>query len=114
MIIEYKDENDKDKLLSKCLISLSDLENEITKEVNIKMEPSGNIHLFLQINKIDKFPYTDVKLSPLSNPYMTLYIKVISGHQIPVADSIGLADPFCTLELMNRKEKKRHQLKNKN
>ena len=29
---------------------------------------------------------------------MTLYIKVISGRQIPSADSTGLSDPYCVLE----------------
>ena len=38
---------------------------------------------------------------------MTLYIKVISGYKIPPSDSTGLTDPFCVLELMNRKEKKK-------
>ena len=111
LIIEYKDENDKNKILSKCLIPLSNFENEITKEMNIPMEPSGNIHLFLQINKKGNYPFTDAKLSPISNPYMTLYIKVISAYQVPVADSTGLSDPFCVLELMNRKEKKKTAIK---
>ena len=111
LLIEYKDENNKNSLICKCLIPLSILEYEKTKELNIPMEPSGNINLYLQINKKDKLPFTDIILAPISNPYMTLYIKVISGRQIPSADSTGLSDPYCVLELLNRKDKKKTSIK---
>ena len=111
LLIEYQDENEKNKVLGKCLIPLSSLESEITKEMKIPIEPTGNLHLYLQINKKGKYPFTDVQLSSISNPYMTLYIRVISGQQIPVADSTGLSDPFCVLELLNRKEKKKTYIK---
>ena len=38
---------------------------------------------------------------------MTLYIKIISGREIPVADAIGLSDPFCILKLVNRNDKQK-------
>ena len=71
------------------------------------MEPTGNIHLFLQINTKEKNPFEDINLSPISNPYMTLYIKIISGRKIPVADATGLSDPFCVLEIVNRNDKRK-------
>ena len=106
LVIEYKNETD-NKLLAKTIIPLLDIQNEITKELNLKMEPTGNIHLFLQINQRNRIPFEDIKLSPIFNPYMTLYIKVISGSKIPVADETGLSDPFCVLELLNRDDKKK-------
>ena len=36
-----------------------------------------------------------------------LIIKIISGINIPVADNTGLSDPFCIVELKDRKEKKK-------
>ena len=45
------------------------------------------------------------------NPYMTLYIKVISGSEIPVADESGLSDPFCVLGLQDRKNEKKTSVK---
>ena len=71
------------------------------------MAPSGNIHAYLQVEQKYKSPFSDVNLSPISNPYMTLYIKVISGREIPVADATGLSDPFCILELVNRNDKRK-------
>ena len=51
LIIEYKNESDKNKLISKCTIPLNDLQKDITKELKFKMEPMGIIHLYLQMNK---------------------------------------------------------------
>ena len=42
---------------------------------------------------------------------MTLYFRIINGRQIPAADSSGLTDPYCTLELLNRKDKKKTSIK---
>ena len=42
---------------------------------------------------------------------MTLYIKVISGSEIPVADESGLSDPFCVLGLQDRKNEKKTSVK---
>ena len=38
---------------------------------------------------------------------MAFYIKIISGRNIKVADDTGLSDPFCILQIKNRKEKQK-------
>ena len=106
LIIEYKNEND-NSIIGKCIIPLKDLGFGNSKEYREMLNPSGNIHLFLQINKKDIIPFQDINLLSIINPYMTFYIKIISGRDIPVADDTGLSDPFCILELKNRKEKKK-------
>ena len=75
------------------------------------MDPCGLLHLYLQINKQNEEPFQDTKLLTSSNPYMTLYIKVISGSNIPAADESGLCDPFCVLELSGRKDQKKTEVK---
>ena len=121
LVIEYKNEND-NKLLGKAIIPLLGFKNEITEELNLKMEPKGNIHLFLEINKKNNIPFKDIikknnipfkdiKLSQISNPYMTLYFLVTSGSGIPATDKTGLSDPFCVLELLNRNDKKKTSIK---
>ena len=42
---------------------------------------------------------------------MTLYFRIINGRQIPAADSSRLTEPYCTLELLNRKNKKQTSIK---
>ena len=104
-IIEYQNEVDKNKAIANAIIPLNNLDNGLTKEMNVPMNPNGNLHLFLQIDKKNEIPFKDAKLTPLSNPYMTFYIKIISGRNIKVADVTGLSDPFCILQIKNRKEK---------
>ena len=111
LILEYKNQSDKNKTIAKCIIPLMDLQKGITKEIKYNMAPVGIIHLFLQINKSDEEPFQDAKFISSSNPYMTLYIKVISGSNIPVADATGLSDPFCVLELKNRKDERKTEIK---
>ena len=106
LIIEYKNETD-NTIIGKCLVPLNDIKYGITKEIKTMLNPSGTIHLFLQINKKGIEPFQDINLSPLINQYMTFYIKIISGKNIPVADNTGLSDPFCILGLKDRKEKKK-------
>ena len=105
----YKDEN---KLLAKCILSLYDLQDGITKEINSPMQPNGNIHLFLQITKKNIDPFKDINLSSIFNSYMTFYIKVINGKEVLFADSTGLSDPFCVIELKGRKDKNQTIIKN--
>ena len=76
-----------------------------------ELQPSGFIRLVLQTNKKDIKPFQDINLSPYINPYMTFYIKIISAREVPVADNTGLSDPFCILELKDRKEKKKTAIK---
>ena len=57
--------------------------------------------------------FQDIKLLSACNPYMILYIKIISGSEIPVADESGLSDHFCVSWLQDRKSEKKIQLKNK-
>ena len=111
LILEYKNEADKDKTISKCIISLNDLQKDKTKELKVEMDPVGIIHLYLQINKKNEEPFQDMKFVASSNPYMTLYIKVLSGSKIPVSDESGLSDPFCVLELLNRKDQRKTEIK---
>ena len=111
LIIEYKNESDKNKIISKCIIPINDLQKGITKEAKIEMAPIGILHLYLQMNKNNEEPFQDMKFISSSNPYMTLYIKVISGSEIPVADETGLSDPFCVLEILNRKDQKKTEVK---
>ena len=59
------------------------------------------------MDKKNEIPFKDKVFTPLSNPYMTFYIKIKSGKDIPVADNTGLSDPFCVLELKDRKEKQK-------
>ena len=106
LIIEYKNEKDKNKILSKCIIPLANIKSGATQEMNMPMQPSGTLHLFMQILEKGNTPFKDINLTPISNSYMTFYIKVISGKNIPVADSSGLSDPFCILELQDRKDKR--------
>ena len=73
----YKNESDKNKIISKCIIPLIDLQQGITKELKNQMAPCGLIHLFLQINKNNEEPFQDMQFLSSSNPYMTLYVKVI-------------------------------------
>ena len=113
LIIEYKNESDKNKLISKCTIPLNDLQKDITKELKFQMEPMGIIHLYLQMNKKNEEPFQDMKFVSSSNPYMTLYIKIISGTNIKVADESGLSDPFCVLELLGRKDQRKTDIKKK-
>ena len=107
LIIEYQNEVDKNKAIANAIIPLNNLDNGLTKEMNVPMNPNGNLHLFLQIDKKNEIPFKDAKLTPLSNPYMTFYIKIISGRNIKVADDTGLSDPFCILQIKNRKEKQK-------
>ena len=111
LILEYKNEADKNKTISKCIISLNDLQKDKTKELKVEMDPVGIIHLYLQINKKNEEPFQDMKFVASSNPYMTLYIKVLSGSKIPVSDESGLSDPFCVLELLNRKDQRKTEIK---
>ena len=113
LIIEYKNESDKNNLISKCTIPLADLQKDITKEIKCEMEPMGTIHLFLQMNKKNEEPFQDMKFVSSSNPYMTLYIKIISGTNIKVADESGLSDPFCVLEIFGRKDQRKTEIKKK-
>ena len=107
LIIEYRNEEDKNKVLRKSIIPLTNLRIGETEEKNISMEPNGSLHLFLQIDKKNEIPFKDKVFTPLSNPFMTFYIKIKSGRDIPVADNTGLSDPFCILELKDRKEKQK-------
>ena len=111
VVIEYKNESDKNKIISKCIIPLIDLQQGITKELKNQMAPCGLIHLFLQINKNNEEPFQDMQFLSSSNPYMTLYVKVISGSNIPVADATGLSDPFCILEIEKRKDQRKTEIK---
>ena len=52
LIVEYKNEND-NSIIGKCIIPLKDLGFGNSKEYREMLNPSGNIHLFLQINKKD-------------------------------------------------------------
>ena len=106
LIIEYKNQSD-NTILGKCIIPLKDLEQGKTYEIEKELQPSGFICLVLQTNKKDIKPFQDINLSPYVNPYMTFYIKIISAREVPVADNTGLSDPFCILELKDRKEKKK-------
>ena len=111
LILEYKNESDKNKTISKCILPLNDLKIGVTEEIKNKMDPLGTIHLYLQLNKKNEEPFQDIKLLSACNPYMTLYIKVISGSEIPVADESGLSDPFCVLGLQDRKNEKKTSVK---
>ena len=51
LIIEYKNEANKNKIISKCIVTLKDLQQGIAQECQIKMEPCGLIHLNLTKNK---------------------------------------------------------------
>ena len=51
LIIEYKNETNKNKTISKCIIPLNDLQQGISKEIKNSMDPSGLIHLLLTIDK---------------------------------------------------------------
>ena len=61
LILEYKNESDKNKTLCKCVIPLNDLQQGITKEIKQRMESCGIIHLYLQINKSNEEPFQDTK-----------------------------------------------------
>ena len=111
LVIEYKNEADKNKMISKCIIPLNELKPGTTEEIKKQMEPIGLIHLYLQINKKNEDPFQDTKLLSAGNPYMTLYIKVLAGRDIPVADDTGLSDPFCILELIDRKDERKTEIK---
>ena len=65
LIIEYKNEADNNKVLAKCILSLSDLKDGITKELNSPMQPIGKIHLFLQLDKKTNEPFSPFALLPL-------------------------------------------------
>ena len=54
LIIEYKNETDKNKIISKCIILLKDFKEGVTEERKISMEPCGLIHLNIKISK--KYP----------------------------------------------------------
>jgi len=111
LVIEYQNEADKNKVLSKVIIPLNNLQKGETKEINVSMDPNGSLHLFLQIDKENEIPFKDANLTSLANPYMTFYIKIISGRNIKVADDTGLSDPFCILKLKNRKEEQKTSTK---
>ena len=110
LIIDYKNEADKNKSLGKSIIDLIDLKQGITKEINCLIG-GGTLHLYLQITKNNEEPFQDKKILSSYNPYMTLYVKVISGSNIPASDDSGLTDPFCILELKERKEQKKTEIK---
>ena len=55
--------------------------------MNVKLTPNGNVLLFLQIDKKNEKPFKDKEFSPLSNPDMTFYIKIISAREVLVADN---------------------------
>ena len=111
LIIEYRNDEDKNEVIAKTILPLANIQNEETKEMNLSLEPSGNLHLFVQIDKQTEVPFKDKEFTPLSNPYMTFYIKIIKGYDIPPADKTGLSDPFCVLELQGRKENKKTSIK---
>ena len=74
LLIEYKNETD-NTIIGKCLIPLNDLQFGKTKEINSSLNPSGNAHLFLEINKKDILPFQDINLSSHINPY-NLFLKL--------------------------------------
>ena len=51
LIIEYKNEADKNKIICKCILILKDYRKGITEEGNILMEPCGLIHLYIKLDK---------------------------------------------------------------
>jgi len=53
------------------------IENETTKELNLKMEPTGNIHLFLQINRKNRIPFEDIIIYIKYFPYGNKKLKKI-------------------------------------
>ena len=111
LIIEYRNDEVKNEVIAKTLLFLENIQDEETKEMNIPLEPTGNLHLFVQINKQNEVPFKNNEFIPLSNPYMTFYIKIIRGNNIKLADKNGLSDPFCVLEMQRRKEKKKTSIK---
>ena len=50
LILKYKNESDKNKAITKCILPLNDLKIIATGEIKNKIESLGVIHLYLQLN----------------------------------------------------------------
>ena len=84
LVIEYRNENDKNKIISKGVIELNDINFGIIKEKKIGMNPSGILHLFLKLEKNEnKKSEIEINYKQAKKEYM----KLPSLNDIIVAKS---------------------------
>lgn len=84
-----------------------------TCEFDVKLQPSGSVHIYAQLALAEDVPYADIGLPSPANAFMTLYVKVLEGSNIPKMDKNGLADPYCALSLEGRKDVKKTEVQHK-
>ena len=101
------------KVMAHGLFSISDLSVRETMEVDIDMKPSGKVHAYVQIAFKADIPFNDIGLAKVANDHMTLYVKILDGTNIPKMDANGLADPYCSLALVGRKEVRKTEVRKK-
>ena len=73
LIIEYKNEKDKNKTISKCIIPLNDLNFGLNKKCTIPMEPRGLLHLCLKLEKKES--------KKIENNYNNIIKDIISKQE---------------------------------
>ena len=69
LIIQYQNEVDKNKTIANAIIPLDNLDNWLTKEMNVPMNSNGNLHLSLQIDKKNEIPFNH-----LNSPGEVVYV----------------------------------------
>jgi hypothetical protein len=90
-------------MLANGAISLSSFVPGKTKILRVTLKEFVT-RVAIQVAQQSAIPFSDVKLPPQANEYMTLYVTVYGSDTIPRCDLHRSADPFLTLKLKSRKK----------